>query len=89
MRYLVATVSEYKSTHPAGLLTAFLQLTMIDHVSTWIVLGNRNMAVKYSENNWVRSESPTYGMTSSETCAESPGTVNITYDCASICARML
>ncbi|RDX48743.1 hypothetical protein OH76DRAFT_626195 [Lentinus brumalis] len=55
-------------------------LTMIDPVSTWIVLGNRNIAVKYSENNWVRSESPTYGMTSSETCAESPGTVNITYD---------
>ncbi|KAI0691148.1 hypothetical protein C8T65DRAFT_670729 [Cerioporus squamosus] len=83
MRPLVATstrVSWYKNIRPPGVLTRFLQLTMIDPNSTWIVLGNRNSVVRYSEDNWVRSEAVTYGMSNPETCAESPATVNVTYD---------
>ncbi|RPD71588.1 hypothetical protein L226DRAFT_170807 [Lentinus tigrinus ALCF2SS1-7] len=46
----------------------------------WIVLSNRASAVQYSQDNWHQSEATTYGMTTGETCAESPGTASINYD---------
>ena len=52
--------------------------------SAWINLDDRASVVQYSEGNWHESEAASYGMTSTETCAESPGAVSINYDCTSI-----